>query len=184
MQDINSRSVRFPETVDQKFEKIALKLGRSKRQVFIQMVDYFYKSKKDPMDLNDEMLKNALIKNHKDLIGFIRTQENDLLIPTRREVDRMIESQRQILGYFNELLKPSLKVMLESQEAQIGSFKITDRLLERLAKNQLSVDQLKKKFQQILDGYAKARENISGFMNNKEKEELLANARAQVENLR
>lgn len=184
MQDINSRSVRFPETVDQKFEKIALKLGRTKRQVFIQMVDYFYKSKKDPMDLNDEMLKNALIKNHKDLIGFIKTQENDLLIPTRRDVDRMIESQRQVLGYFNEILKPSLKVMLESQEAQVGRFRVTDRLLERLEKNQLTADQLKKKFLQILDGYAKARENISGFMNTKEKEDLLANSRAQVENLR
>ena len=49
MEDINVRSVRYPVVVDQKFEKIALKLGRAKRQVFIQMVDYFYKSKKDPM---------------------------------------------------------------------------------------------------------------------------------------
>jgi hypothetical protein len=48
MEDINVRSVRYPLLVDQKFEKIALKLGRTKRQVFIQMVDYFYKSKKDP----------------------------------------------------------------------------------------------------------------------------------------
>ena len=61
-EDINVRSVRYPLITDQKFEKIALKLGRTKRQVFIQMVDYFYKSKKDPMDLNDEMLKNTLMK--------------------------------------------------------------------------------------------------------------------------
>jgi hypothetical protein len=60
MEDINVKSVRYPEVTDQKFEKIALKLGRTKRQVFIQMVDYFYKSKKDPMDLNDELLKNTL----------------------------------------------------------------------------------------------------------------------------
>jgi hypothetical protein len=53
MEDINVRSVRYPVTVDQKFEKIALKLGKTKRQVFIQMVDYFYKSKKDPLDQND-----------------------------------------------------------------------------------------------------------------------------------
>ena len=43
-EDINVRSVRYPLSTDQKFEKIALKLGRTKRQVFIQMVDYFYKS--------------------------------------------------------------------------------------------------------------------------------------------
>jgi hypothetical protein len=53
MEDINVRSVRYPLLVDQKFEKLALKLGRTKRQLFIQMVDYFYKSKKDPVDLND-----------------------------------------------------------------------------------------------------------------------------------
>jgi hypothetical protein len=45
----------YPVAVDEKFEKIALKLGRTKRQVFIQMVDYFYKSKKVPSDLNDEL---------------------------------------------------------------------------------------------------------------------------------
>ena len=35
----------------------ALKLGRSKRQVFFRMVGYFYPSKKDPIDLDDELLK-------------------------------------------------------------------------------------------------------------------------------
>ena len=74
MEDINVKSVRYPEVTDQKFEKIALKLGRTKRQVFIQMVDYFYKSKKDPMDLNDELLKNTLLKNHQQYIGIIKTQ--------------------------------------------------------------------------------------------------------------
>jgi hypothetical protein len=44
---LNVRSVRYPLLVDQKFEKLALKLGRTKRQLFIQMVDYFYKCKKD-----------------------------------------------------------------------------------------------------------------------------------------
>jgi len=30
MEDINVKSVRYPEVTDQKFEKIALKLGRTK----------------------------------------------------------------------------------------------------------------------------------------------------------
>ena len=101
MEDINVRSVRYPVVVDQKFEKIALKLGRTKRQVFIQMVDYFYKSKKDPMDLNDELLKNTLLKNHQQYIGFIKTQENILLVPMKTLMDKIGESQQQIINRFN-----------------------------------------------------------------------------------
>src|SRR5213080_3787477 len=97
MEDINVRSVRYPVAVDQKFEKIALKLGRTKRQVFIQMIDYFYKSKKDPLDLNDELLKNALMKNHQQYIGFIKSQENMLLIPIKTEMERVSLSQAKII---------------------------------------------------------------------------------------
>ncbi len=51
------KTVRFTEGTNDKFSKLALKLGRDKRIVFEQMVDYFYKSKKDPADLNDDLLK-------------------------------------------------------------------------------------------------------------------------------
>ena len=50
------RTVKFPEAVALKFDKIALKLGISKRQLFTQMVDYFLRSKKDPSYLNDELV--------------------------------------------------------------------------------------------------------------------------------
>ncbi|GAA4904923.1 MULTISPECIES: BfmA/BtgA family mobilization protein [Mucilaginibacter] len=184
MQDINTRSVRYPEAVDQKFEKIALKLGRTKRQIFIQMVDYFYKSKKDPMDLNDEMLKNSLIKNHKDLIGFIKTQENDLLIPTRREVDRMVEAFRNVITFFNETLSPSLNTMLAGQQTASDRFKLIADVMKRVELQQTGKDQLKKQFVLILEGYVKARENISGFNTGREKEELLSTTKAQIEILR
>lgn len=46
MKDLNIRSVRFSVAVDEKFEKVARKLGRTKRLLFVQMVEYFYKSKK------------------------------------------------------------------------------------------------------------------------------------------
>jgi len=39
------------------------------------MVDYFYKSKKDPRDLNDELLKNAINRKTDDIIAFIETEE-------------------------------------------------------------------------------------------------------------
>ncbi len=117
-EDINVRSVRYPLIVDQKFEKVAQKLGRTKRELFIQMVDYFYKSKKDPKDLNDEMLKNALMKNHKEYIGFIKTQETELLIPTKREVLRMVESQKKVLECFNKDILTHNKSVRENQQSQ------------------------------------------------------------------
>ncbi len=74
--------------------------------LFVQMVEYFYKSKKDPADLNDELLKNALLKNHQQYISFIRAQENMILLPIKAEVDRMSRSQRDIIERFNnEILK-------------------------------------------------------------------------------
>src|SRR5438067_7141255 len=117
MEDINVRSVRYPVVVDQKFEKIALKLGRTKRQVFIQMVDYFYKSKKDPTDLNDELLKNTLLKNHQQYIGFIKTQENMLLVPMKTLMDRISESQRVVIDRFNtEVLTHNADVLTNQHD--------------------------------------------------------------------
>lgn len=55
MADRNIKSIRYPVAIDGKLEKLALKFGRSKLELFKQMVDYFDKSKKDPSDLNDEV---------------------------------------------------------------------------------------------------------------------------------
>src|SRR3546814_9814787 len=95
MKDVNVKSVRYPLAVDQKFEKVALKLGRTKRQIFIQMVDYFYKSKKDPADLNDEVLKKELSSGIHRIISFIRQQENELLVPIYSEVQELNATTRQ-----------------------------------------------------------------------------------------
>ena len=116
MEDANNKSVRFNAITGEKFEKVAIKLGRNKRLIFMQMVDYFYRSKKDPLDVNDELLKNTLLKNHKDYIGFIRTQETDLLIPTKREVDRMIQSQKKLLDYFNDHIIKHNENLLKNQQ--------------------------------------------------------------------
>ena len=79
------RTVKYSVQDDVKFEKIALKFGRSKRLVFSQMVEYFYRSKKDPTDMNDELLKNTILKGQKEYIGFIKTQETELPIPIKRD---------------------------------------------------------------------------------------------------
>jgi len=58
--DENIKSVRFTKEIDERLAVLSRKLGRTKRMLIIQMVDYFYKSKKDPADLNDEVLKKEL----------------------------------------------------------------------------------------------------------------------------
>jgi len=44
------------------------------------MVDYFYRSKKDPSDPGDEMLKRELSSGISRMLSFIRQQEKDFLL--------------------------------------------------------------------------------------------------------
>lgn len=180
MEDINIRSVRYPLPVDEKLVKIALKLGRTKRQVFMQMVDYFYKSKKDPLDLNDELLKNALMKNHKDYIGFIRKQEDMLLIPIKTEMDRMVTSQIKIIDRFNsEVLKHNVDV-LNKQNVHDQKLSAIALIMETIQKSFKSKEQLKMQFLHILDSYIKSRDAFGLMTSGKEKEELISVTKAQV----
>lgn len=64
MKTINNKTIRFSLSTDTKLTKLSTKLGRDKLEVFNQMVDYFYRTGKDPKDFNDELLKKALAKNH------------------------------------------------------------------------------------------------------------------------
>ena len=180
MEDINVRSVRYPILVDQKFEKIALKLGRTKRQVFIQMVDYFYKSKKDPIDLNDELLKNTLMKNHQQYIGFIKSQENMLLIPMKTEMDRVSVSQGQIIERFNtEVLRHNVDV-LNNQNIQDQKLNAIGIIMETMQKGLKSKEALKSQFLFILDSYIKSRDAFGMMTSGRDKEELIALTKAQI----
>jgi len=180
VEDINVRSVRYPVAVDQKFEKIALKLGRTKRQVFIQMVDYFYKSKKDPLDLNDELLKNALMKNHQQYIGFIRNQENMLLIPIKTEMDRIFVSQGKIIESFNAQVLKANTDLLNNQHALAQRLTGIDALMNTISKSQKSKEHLKKQFLFILDSYIRSRDAFGMMTSGREKDELIALTRSQV----
>jgi len=180
MEDINVKSVRYPEITDQKFEKIALKLGRTKRQVFIQMVDYFYKSKKDPVDLNDELLKNTLLKNHQQYIGFIKTQENMLLVPMKTLMDKIGESQLQIINRFNtEVLTHNADVLTNQHDLAVMMGEIA-RLMDAILQGQQSKEMLKAQFVSILEGYIKAREAFTMMTAAREKEDLIAITKKQV----
>lgn len=173
------RSIKYSEAEGKKLDMIALKLGRPKRQVFLQMIDYFHRTKKDPLDINDELLKNTLLKHHREHIGFVKTQENDLLIPTKREVDRMVESQRKVINAFNGLLKQNeaVPVLMEKQNHYLSQLETHySAIVVQLSDK----ERLKQLFLDIFEAYAIARDNFSGLGSRKDREQLLAATLRQI----
>lgn len=182
-----TKTVRFTEDTNTKFSKLALKLGRDKRIVFEQMVDYFYKSKKDPSDLNDELLKSTLLKNHNNYISFIKTQENDLLIPIKREVGRMFTALGKVIDFFNnDVLRQNevqikvIQVIADNQDAQVKKFAQTDQLMRQILTTLDTKEQLKAKFLYVLDNYIKVRESFGITTPAIKKQELVETTKAQI----
>lgn len=185
-----TKTVRFTENTDTKFTKLALKLGRDKRMVFEQMVDYFYKSKKDPLDLNDELLKSTLLKNHNHYISFIKTQESDLLIPMKREIGRMLTALGKIIDFLNNDLRRHnetqisiQQVIAGNQETQVKKFAQTDQLMDKISIKLDTKEQMKTKFLYILDNYIKTRESFGITTPAIKKQELIEITKAQIKNL-
>jgi hypothetical protein len=166
------KSIRFPVATHEKMVKLCEKLGRNQVELFVTMVDYFYRTKKDPTDINDELLKNALAKNHSTYIRFIRSQEDNLLIPVKESVDKMIVNQREIVRYFNEQVLNANKAILNNQETH-------ENQLQAIMGNMDSKEKLKVKFLYILSNYSKAIQNTPP----KEREALLQETRQQVSKL-
>lgn len=169
MEDLNIKNLRFPVETDSQLIKLSEKFGRTKLDLFKQMVDYFYRTKKDPLDSSDELLQRTVSKNHQNLTGFIKTQEKELLIPMRVEIDRMIGSQKKILDCFNTQI---LEHNQQSQKQQTEILKQFGQLLQ-------SKEVLKAKFSFILDSYAKARD-LSGT---RDKDDLIRKTHAQIKML-
>lgn len=167
------RTIKYDAQTAQKIDRLALKLGRPKRLVFAQMVDYFHRSKKDPMDVNDELLKNTLLKQHRDYIGFIRTQESDLLIPMKTEVDRMTRSQKNIIDFFNGQAKHNRAMINAQQEVMNGVKAMSEKLDTK--------DQMKRKFLYILENYIRSRDAFGMMTPARERDELVQQTKKQIE---
>ena len=178
----NMKTVKFSKSTDEKFIKISQMLGRNKRELLRQMVEYFYKSKKDPIDLSDDVLKNTLMKSHKTYVGFIKNQEDLLLIPIKLDIDKMMANQKDIVRFFNEQVLGANKIMLQHQLKQEEKFLESDQLIKLLYGQMESKAKLKLRMLQILNSYIKSREELGAFRN-KEKEELIQVTRKEVENL-
>lgn len=181
--DENVKTIRFPVKTDQKLIAIANKCGLTKLDCFIYMVDYFYKNKKDPRDLNDELLKNAINKKTDNIIAFIRTQEQELLIPMKKDSERMIASQLKIVDFFNQQI-------IKHNDEQKAAYKIQLQHISKIADFLMKLDAaqserklLKAKFNVILEYYISAREQMGMMTKPSDKDALVQNVRQQVNNL-
>ena len=182
MEDINTKSIRYPVAIDHKLEQLAVKLGRTKRLFFIQMVDYFYKSKKDPADLNDEVLKKEVANGIARIISFIRKQESDFLLPILADVGKLITVANAHSKYFVGLSQYAL-----DDEQQTKQFLLRFSLLDKaIAKTQSHLEEkakLKAQFKKILDYYITQRESLGWPVSTAKKEELQNHVRQSLENI-
>lgn len=201
-----NKSVRFDSDTDLKFSKLSEKLGRSKQELFGQMVDYFYKSKKDPADLNDELLKKELGQGINRIISFIKTQEKEALSPMladlaqlQRTLTRLngqyeqffqSDEQQQVTGFFIHTQRRLLKEHQAQQQQQQEMAQMLSNLLAETRSHQnevkLQLDAkkgLKAKFMAILEHYMGQREVLNALTQGRLIKELQENARTQVANL-
>jgi len=182
MEDINIKSIRYPVAVDEKLEKLASKLRRTKRLCFIQMIDYFYKNGKDPADLNDEVLKKEIASGITRIISFIRRQESDFLLPVFTDIGKLItianSRTKFLIGIGEYVIR---------DEEQSKQFLMRLSLLDQaIAKTQSYQDEkviLKTRFKKILDYYITQRESLGWPVSMAKKEELQSHVRRSLENL-
>lgn len=182
MEDINTKSVRYPVATDIKLEKIALKLGRTKKTTVIQMVEYFYRSKKDPLDLNDELLKKELVNGNNRIIGFFKTQEKDFLLPIFSDSGTLVTIAKQHTLYIKDIGKYMAQDLENTKKLAEG---ITS-LQRGIARTQTHLEDkalLKLRFSKILEYYITQRESLGWTTANVKKEELQTHVRQSLENL-
>lgn len=208
-----NKSVRFGGDTDLKFSKLSEKLGRSKQELFGQMVDYFHKSQKDPGDLNDELLKKELGQGINRIISFIKTQEKEALTPLladQRELTRSLaklqaqfgkffrfDKEDYATGYYTrtqEARQEESRELLEKQEDLENKYTEMAATLSKLLsetrthQNQENTHResksvLKAKFRALLDTYIQQREALNTLTNGRAVKDLQEHMRTQVENL-
>ncbi|MBB5645902.1 BfmA/BtgA family mobilization protein [Pedobacter cryoconitis] len=182
MEDMNTKSVRYPVATDQKLEKIALKLGRTKKLVVVQMVDYFYRSKKDPLDLGDELLKKELVSGNSRIIAFFKTQESDFLLPILTASGILTAIAKQHSIYF----KAISAYLAEEAKKTVQLSSHVNAINKGIARIQAQMDEkalLKVRFKKIIEHYITQRESLGWPVSSVKKEELQTNLWRSLENL-
>ena len=180
--DENTRSVRFPVEVDGRLTLLSRKLGRTKRKLVMEMVDYFYRSKKDPADLNDEVLKKELSSGVNRILSFIRKQETDLLLPLYSMLDELGAVNKQQSGLIDLISDEQQKSseFLKMNTEYLGSL---DKVLKKIFLGITQRQELKDGFRKILEHYIAQRETLGWSVSAAKKEELAKQVREALDKL-
>ncbi|RZJ92295.1 MAG: hypothetical protein EOO20_02265 [Chryseobacterium sp.] len=177
------KSIRFSLAVHDKLQKLSAKLGRPQTLVFAQMVDYFHRTKKDPIDLNDEMLKSSILKNAQNQMGFLKTQEKIFLLPMNEKIGEVSQHQEEILEAFDEQVLQANRVRVDEHKQQMKYLVELHRLINDFNGQIRTKMELKENFLYILNNYISSREKVNGLFNPKEREQLVAETIKRVNNL-
>ena len=182
MKQNDTNSIRYPKEIDDKLDKLAKSFHRNKKELFCQMVDYFYRSKKDPADFGDEMLKKELSSGISRILSFIRQQEKDFLLPLFTDtgvLKSLSLRQKEVWeGIGRHLLTESEQttVLTKRSEQIING-------LKHLISKQKEKEILKEQFNQLLDYYINQREEMGWTTSSGKKEELISHVKQSLKNL-
>lgn len=182
MKQNDTNSIRYPKEIDDKLDKLAKCFKRSKKEPFCQMVDYFYRSKKDPSDPGDELLKRELSAGINRILSFIKQQEKDFLLPVFSDVGLLkvvfTKHQDVLEGIGRHLFSESEKTTLltKRNEQIINGWK-------HIISKQKEKELLKEQFGQLLDYYISQREERGWTTSSVKKEELTSHIKQSLKNL-
>lgn len=165
-------TIKYPASLDARLEPLKNRLGLSSRELLVRMVDYFHRTKKDPADINDELLKHTLLKNHKAYTGFIMAQEKLILVPIKEAMDKLMANQREIVRYFNEQVIGANRQLLKNQQ------QLEQKMLEAVAGR----EKLKATFLELLSAYIERREELGAFRG-REREALAEELQLRIKKL-
>jgi len=178
----DTNSIRYPKEVDIKLEKLVKGFKRSKKELFCQMVEYFYRNKKDPSDPGDEMLQRELSSGINRILSFIRQQEKDFLLPMLTDtgiIKATLSEQKklqQAMG--NYLLADTVKT-----ELLIAENKRLVEGIKSLVSNHTEKEVLKGEFLKLLEYYISQREEMGWTTSSAKKEELISHIKTSIKNL-
>ncbi|KMQ64575.1 hypothetical protein ACM46_09970 [Chryseobacterium angstadtii] len=182
MVEKDTNSIRYPKETDVKMDKLAKSLRRSKKEVFCQMVDYFYRSTKDPSDPGDEMLKRELSSGISRILSFIRQQEKDFFLPLFTDVGTL----KTISSEHKKLLEGVARhILAESEKAAIIDKRSENLMsgIKLVLSKQKEKDVLKQQFSEVLEYYIAQREEMGWTTTAVKKEELMTHVRQSLKNL-
>ncbi|WP_430613148.1 BfmA/BtgA family mobilization protein [Flavobacterium sp. JP2137] len=155
---------------------------RSKNELFTQMVDYFYRSKKDPSDVGDEVLKKDLSSGLNRIISIIKQQEKDFLLPMFTDMGLV----KNVSGNNKKFLESIARHLLSEGEKVTRLTLNTDIIqndIKILIASMKKKEQLKLQFSILLEHYIKEREEIGWTSANIKKEELINYVRQSLKNI-